>query len=198
MSSLSPIILPLTYILVRHEGEGFWGSRIFYEILIPSIASGAITYLYYYTDYSLILIGSGGIFSSVSDLLQLLSAFYLAGLAAIATFGSPAMEQGLRGGNAYIFKWDNEMGRKIPIILSRRAFMTRQFGYLAWMSIILFIIISLFESFQNIPFVFDEIWRDALNIALVFIGLSMFLNIVFVSGSAIVFFISRVNKDEAV
>ena len=193
MKFKSQILFPANYLYINHTDD----KRQLREIFLPLIPASLFTLIYVLSRFKLSLIGDEGIFSSVSDLLQLLSAFYLAGLAAIATFGNENLNKSLRGGEAYIYKWSNSMQRKEKVVLSRRAFLTRQFAYLSWMSIIAFLIISLFESSQEIIIIKNTNLINAINSILCFIGIYIVSNIIYVSSSAILFLASRLNKDEA-
>ena len=193
MKFKNQILFPANYLFINHEDN----KRQEREIMFPLIPAILFTFIYILSSFKLSLIGEEGIFSSMSDLLQLLSAFYLAGLAAIATFGNENLNKSLRGGDAFIYTWNNAMQRKEKVVLSRRAFLTRQFAYLSWMSIIAFLVISVFESSKDIILIKSTIAINIINCLLCFIGVYVVSNIIYVSSSAILFLASRLNKDEA-
>lgn len=197
MWAILQVFWPLSYLLVKHDGMERFGSRVSIEILIPTIIGFIFSFFATYILKDFVLIGDNGAFSSIADLCQLLAAFFLAALAAVATFGNPELEKRLRGAPAYIYRWSKEMDRPKKVYLTRRAFLTRQFGYLSWVSIILFIAISAFEASSNIQIITNVDLLHISNFILAGLGMAVFINILFVTASAIIFFISRLNEEEA-
>ncbi|ENM5837650.1 hypothetical protein NTE16_001797 [Vibrio mimicus] len=76
------------------------------------------------------LIGDKSLVSLVNGLLQILSGFYIASMAAVATFQKEGMDDKLDG------KATTLNGKSV----SRRQFLTYLFGYLAYMSILMYFI----------------------------------------------------------
>lgn len=194
----SYIIYPTNYLRIWVEIPGAFQSKFHAEIVIPAIISTLLTVIYFIMGQSVLLIGPSGIFSSVADLCQLLAAFFLAALAAIATFGNPHLDKGLRGGAAKIYRWNNSLERREPVELTRRAFLSNLYGYLAWVSIIFFICISIFEACADIEFPINNyLILNAFNYFLIFFASFLFIHIIFVSIIGIVFLIDRINDERA-
>jgi len=74
------------------------------------------------------IMGERGLIQLINELLQVLVGFYVASLAAVATFASPALEQ--RSQNLYF------QGKP----LRRRAFLCYLFGYLSVLSLALYVV----------------------------------------------------------
>ena len=74
-------------------------------------------------------------FESISTFVQVLPGFYIAALAAIASYSNPFVDNAMAGSPPYLEEVDNRGTRKS--YLSRRRFLTLMFGYLAAISIIL-------------------------------------------------------------
>lgn len=192
------LLRPTSYIRVWIDYPKFSQSKFFAEIFVPIIISIFLTSFYFFSGQQVALIGPQGFFSSVADLCQLLAAFFLAALAAIATFGNAELDKGLRGAPAKFYRWSNTVERNEPIELSRRAFLSKLYGYLAWASIFLFIAISVFESTQDIKFPIPS--NTALNVFngfVIFSGIFYFVHIIFVAIIGVVFLIDRINNEEA-
>lgn len=80
--------------------------------------------------------GDKGYVSLITGLLQMLTGFYIAALAAVATFPSETLEQPLDGSPAILN--ETRRGKKKPVSLKRRAFLCFLFGHLALLSICLY------------------------------------------------------------
>lgn len=78
------------------------------------------------------LVGSNGLVGSLLALVSTLPGFYFAGLAAVATFGSPTMDQEMPAPAPEV-----EMrvrGQQVPFKLTRRLFLSYLFSYLVILS----------------------------------------------------------------
>jgi hypothetical protein len=192
---LRQLFVPFSYLLVRQNELSFFQSRALFEVIAPLIIGLLFSFLYL-IGFRPTLIGAGGLFSSISDLCQLLAAFFLAALAAVATFSNENLDKGVRGGKATIKQWSNEMQRNVEIEISRRAYLTRMLGFLAWLALVQFVVISIFESMEGFVFLSSVIAVNLINSILFGLGVAVFLNMWIVTASAIIFFISRLNSDE--
>jgi uncharacterized membrane protein len=103
-----------------------------------------------------------GLLGSITNFFQSMPGFYIAALAAIATFPSESMNRPMRDPAPYLLKdvseKDIDSNRDI---LSRRRFLCYMFAYLAFISIVFFfmsVLLSFLYSF-NI-FIIDSFWLD--------------------------------------
>ncbi len=79
---------------------------------------------------------------SFSNLLTILPGFYIAALAAIATFSAPTMDTSLEGHEAYLHSRE---GEEKKLYLTRRRFLCLLFGYLSFLSFTLYLVIAIFK-----------------------------------------------------
>lgn len=121
---------PLSYLLIKHE-EKSW-----YDFRIPFAVSLIITIAYYHHANKIALIATNGLLLQVNGLLQVLIGFYIAALAAVATFASPSIDEVMAGDPPTLV--EKFRGQKITVQLTRRRFVCYLFGYLALVSFMLF------------------------------------------------------------
>ncbi|EIC3510599.1 hypothetical protein ACSRB9_10990 [Salmonella enterica] len=124
MSLLSKIITPIDYLMISHS-EKKW-----FDFILPITVSCIAVIIINILPKNISLIGKDSLISLVNGILQILSGFYIASMAAVATFQKKGM--------------DNIMDGVAPTLrgkkLTRRRFLTYLFGYLAFMSITLYFV----------------------------------------------------------
>ncbi|EPA7635288.1 hypothetical protein ACRV44_000393 [Klebsiella pneumoniae] len=124
MSLFAKIITPVDYLMISHN-EKKW-----FDFILPVIASIIIVSIINILPKNISLIGKDSLVSLVNGILQILSGFYIASMAAVATFQKKGM--------------DNIMDGVAPKLrgksLTRRRFLTYLFGYLAFVSIMLYFV----------------------------------------------------------
>lgn len=81
------------------------------------------------------IFGDHGIVQGVNGLLQILTGFYIASLAAVATFNKQSMDEVMPGEPPIV----DVRGGKIEQ-LTRRRFVCSMFGYLAFISLFVYLI----------------------------------------------------------
>ncbi|ELY3762635.1 hypothetical protein SM084_003030 [Cronobacter sakazakii] len=121
---------PLSYLLIKHD-EKNW-----YDFKIPCAVSLIVTIVYHYHANKIGLISSNGLLLQVNGLLQVLIGFYIAALAAVATFSSQSIDEVMAGDPPTLV--EKFRGQKITVELTRRRFVCYLFGYLALVSFMLF------------------------------------------------------------
>lgn len=97
-----------------------------------------------------------------SQLLMILPGFYIAALAAIATFPSPTMDQGLDGSEAKLKS--REHGADVERKLTRRRFLCLLFGYLSFLSLVLALLSGLPYSLDPARFFQAVEWHNLCRI----------------------------------
>lgn len=100
--------------------------------------------------------------ASSSQFLMILPGFYIAALAAIASFPSQIMDQGLDGSEARLKS--REHGADIERKLTRRRFLCLLFGYLSFLSLVLALLSGLPPSLDPARFFQDAEWRNLCRI----------------------------------
>ncbi|WP_165220357.1 hypothetical protein [Affinirhizobium pseudoryzae] len=91
-----------------------------------------------------------------SDLLSILTGFFVASLAAVATFGGDEMNQPMPGSSPMLLK---HSGSAPPEELTRRRFLCFLFGYLAFTS--LGIYLGGFAYFAVQAYILEKYWPDS-------------------------------------
>lgn len=123
MGAINKILTPVDYIRIKHPEK-----RVF-DFWIPLILSVIISVFLYILDKPIPILPKDGLVSVVNGILQILSGFYIASMAAVATFQKPGMDSKMDGTPPTL------KGKE----LTRRKFLTYLFGYLAFTSIFMYL-----------------------------------------------------------
>lgn len=107
-----------------------------FDYLYPILAVSLLLAVYYVVDFDVVYFGESGVLSQINDLVGFLSGFFIAALAAVATFDGPGMDK-VTPGQPFVIK-QKYKGKYIEVSLSRRRFLSLLFGYLAFIAIILY------------------------------------------------------------
>lgn len=124
MSTFKKILTPINYVRIKHPEK-----RVF-DIFIPLIIAILITIFIFSLDTPIPIISKDGLISVINGILQILSGFYIASMAAVATFQKSGMDSIMDGAPPTL------KGKE----LTRRKFLTYLFGYLAFSSIMMYLI----------------------------------------------------------
>lgn len=123
MKVLGQLVTPTRYLRIRAEG----GDKLWVDFGLPAIATALVTAFWIWRPALIPMSGGQGLVSGVSGLMQILVGFYVATLAAIATFPASSLD---------------ELTNRITLDkkpLKRRRFLAYLFGHLAFLSILLVI-----------------------------------------------------------
>ncbi len=123
MKALRRLLYPLNYWLIKHP-EKKW-----YDFIFPAILTVLFLFFYISMPLSVCLSGPEGILTAIMNLLQMLIGFYIASLAAVATFNKPGMDDLMRGTPPTLMT--KVRGKKQSKELTRRRFLCLLLGYLA-------------------------------------------------------------------
>ena len=130
-------------------------------------------------DTNINFLGDNGVIQLVNAILQILAGFYIASLAAVATFSRPEMDNVMQGIAPQL------KGKP----LTRRVFVTHLFGYLAFMSIFLYFVGGIAKMINpTTPL------AHYLVLALEFIYLALLFNILFVTSLGLFYMIARIHR----
>lgn len=125
--SESRLLRPLLYFCIQHK------AKCIYDVAIPCLSVICVLFFYHIWCIPLKLYD---VAMSTSSLLGVLPGFYIAALAAIATFNGKSIDGKIDGDNPpTLFSSENGISKKRE--LSRRRFLCFLFGYLAFISIVL-------------------------------------------------------------
>lgn len=107
-----------------------------YDFIYPLIIGTSITAFLFFYPLPINIFGPNGLLSLIVNILQILTGFYIASLAAVATFNKGDMDEHMKGETATLTVI--KRGVKLPEKLTRRRFLCLMFGYLAFISILLY------------------------------------------------------------
>jgi len=124
MSAVSKILTPINYVRIKHAEK-----RVF-DLWTPILLSIGTGITLFCLEKPVNLINKDGLISVINGILQILSGFYIASMAAVATFQKDGMDS-IMAGSPPTLK---------GVELTRRKFLTYLFGYLAFASILLYFI----------------------------------------------------------
>ena len=134
------LLQPLKYLTIKHE------EKKRYDFWYPLTISFVVVAIYWFIDKPFSILGKNGLVPQINGLLQILIGFYIASLAAIATFSNKNIDSVMDGTPPTVKEKFNRKYRDIPLI--RRRFLCYLFGYLALSGFILFgvgLIMTLFS-----------------------------------------------------
>lgn len=126
---------PVAYLFIKEPS----GGKKYIDWYIPSIVASLFTLLYFFLPIQPEITGEKGAITSIQGFLQIMPGFYLAALAAVATFNKTDL--------------DRTMPKPAPKIcvkrrdtfelesLTRRSFLNYLFGYLTFLSLFLYVIL---------------------------------------------------------
>jgi hypothetical protein len=124
------LLAPLGYLRIKHK------EKLWYDLWYPLISSLIITMCYAFMEAPFSILGKSGLIPQINGLLQVLIGFYIAALAAVATFSSPTIDEPMAGDPPTIE--EKYRGKWITVELIRRRFLCYLFGYLALVSFAVF------------------------------------------------------------
>lgn len=119
---LLKLMKPLCYLKIKHE------QKFIVDCYIPIFFAISAMLAIYAVPLPIAFLGKSGLISLINGLFQMLIGFFVASLAAVATFQRVGMDE-LMQGNCTTLN-----GR----LITRREFLCYMFGYLAFMSIVVY------------------------------------------------------------
>lgn len=116
---LKKLLKPLIYLKIKHE------QKRFIDFYVPSLIGAIALLLIDISPVPINIIGQGSLVAHVNGLLQMLIGFFVASLAAVATFQRDGMDEVMQG--------------EAPLLndeeVTRRQYICYMFGYLAFVSL---------------------------------------------------------------
>jgi hypothetical protein len=120
----------LSYLQIRHPAK--WR----YDFLYPALAAVLLGSVIILAGPNLNMAGERGVLDQLNGLLGILVGFFIAALAAVATFDRPSMDDPMPGISPTMAV--KEKGVSYKVSLSRRIFLSQLFGYLTVASLLVF------------------------------------------------------------
>jgi len=122
--------MPLSYLRIDRRG------KVFDELVLPLFFLLLTFLVFWLLDWKIVVFGSSGLVSGVGSYLQVVTGFYIASLAAVATFNQKNMDVRMAGDSPTLtVEWK---GRRLEEQLTRRRFLCFLFGYLSFLSIFVY------------------------------------------------------------
>jgi len=132
VSAASRLLAPLAYLRIEHP------AKLKYDFMIPAVLAAVGGALFYFVPHGPPIFGSTGLVALVNNLLQVLTGFFIASLAAVATFNKEGMDATMPGDPPKLQVMDR--GTRRMINLSRRRFLSLMFGYLSFLSLFIYVL----------------------------------------------------------
>lgn len=143
-------------------------SKATYDFVLPILGAFIVTVAAWFFEFSFGMFDDVGFVPGIINLLNLLIAFFIAALAAVATFDRPGLDDQMKGEPARM-KRRGRSGDGVVKVLTHRQFIAYLFGYLSFISILflLFIFIVRLIGPIVIRFINENTDSDIVNIILV-------------------------------
>jgi hypothetical protein len=133
------LIVPLNYLRITHP------EKIKFDLIFPAVFACLFFLPAFSAQFRADVASSIDLVSRSSDLLSILTGFFIAALAAVATFGGEEMNQQMPGSSPMLLP--RRHGGPEP--LSRRRFLCYLFGYLAFTSLAIYMAGFVFYALQK-------------------------------------------------
>ncbi len=157
---LHPLLRPFAYLGIKHGSA----LPLWINWVIPIVICLASTSVLYKLVPAAALLSDNGFVARVLGFVQSLAGFYMAALAAIATFNNSDMDRFMPGKPPTMDIIHN--GAPANIKLTRRRFLSSMFAYLTLISILLTLAsIGALAIGCNLPKWFDGQWNWAIKLA---------------------------------
>jgi len=151
--AVKQLCAPMRYLRIS-QGNGLFKSKLTYDLVIPVGLAAVSTSLTWYLSATLGMFSTSGLVPGLINLLNLMIAFFIAALAAVATFDKPSLDEDMKGDPA-VLTLRTAKGEKRLHKLTNRQFICYIFGYLSFASIML--IAALYIARQVGPLVLERV-----------------------------------------
>jgi len=135
VEAVKQLLTPLNYLRIQYS------QRCLFNIIIPLLITTLLLSGLIVLPKPINIFGNNGLISVITGFIQILVGFYIAALAAVATFQKEGLDSLLAGEGATLLV--QRQGIKKNIQLTRRKFVCYLFGYLAFLGIALYFIGSI-------------------------------------------------------
>lgn len=183
---LRTLFAPLNYLRARNPDKLRW------DWVIPVAVAVVGTACLFLLPKPIPVLGDKGLIYWVNELLKILVGFYIAALAAVATFASASLDQEIEG-EGVILEVERADGKEDKR-LSRRAFLSLMFGYLSLLAILLYcagLVVTILT--ENIRLI-DANWLPAMRAAFVFAYSLFFTQMLTVTLVALFYLSDRIHR----
>jgi hypothetical protein len=137
--AIKQLSVPINYLRI-HSGTDFIHSKATYDFVMPGLLACATWTFFWWLSLSFAIFDHPVLVKRIADLLTLMIVFYMAALAAVATFDREGIDEPLEGEPATLKVPDpDDGGKRIEKVLTYRQFISYLFGYLSFLSLILYV-----------------------------------------------------------
>lgn len=187
LQTIFRLFSPLRYLKISHEAK--WA----YDYLLPFVLAVISVVALFSVRNRPPFFGSTGVVTYVSEILKFLSPFYIAALAAVATFDSPSIKASFKGKKPYII--ENERGELKRNELNRRQFLSLAFGYLALVSLLMYFL-GYVAWIVSINISLTGLESTVVEICFSFAYLFVFYNLLTTTMLGLFYLSDRLHRDE--
>lgn len=138
---------PLRYLTIT-QGHGLLTSKLTYDFVLPIVVGVLAALAEWKLSVSLGFFSDKGMVTDILSLLNLLIAFFIAALAAVATFQRPGLDDAMKGEPA-ILRRRNKRGVRVEHVLTHRQFVCYLFGFLSFTSLMMLIGLYVLRMFRS-------------------------------------------------
>ncbi|NQE62392.1 hypothetical protein E1H18_2648 [Caulobacter sp. RHG1] len=139
------LLVPCNYLRIKH-GDSVLASKFVYDFILPGILTVLTVAGCWWLGIPMTFDKQPNLVNNITQLLALMIGFYLAALAAVATFDRAGIDSPLKGGDAILWVRDHNGGGRVKKTLSYRKFISYMFGYLSFLSLNLFILVLILSQ----------------------------------------------------
>lgn len=181
------LLTPVAYLRIRHPVKPW------FDWYIPAAISIAVFCAIFYAPEPVRIFGEGGLVFIVTDLIKMLIGFYIAALAAVATFSREGMDDELLGDPAILPV--RRKGVPKDSRLTRRRFLSYLFGYLALAGLVLYFSGAATSLFgPNLALLQAAKWGSALKWLFVFVYIFITANLLTTTLLGLHFLTDRIHR----
>lgn len=180
------LFIPLSYLRIKNNAK-----RVV-DFYIPAMLSVILTTSIALLPFHVPVFGDHGLVTLITNLLQILAGFYIAALAAVATFQSPVLDEPLDGEPAILDVKRRGSNQEIP--LTRRSFISYLFGYLSLMSIVIYLFGGLSSIFAHDIPVSSSFGMICLRYLFILIFTAMTANLITVTLLGLYYLTDRIHR----
>lgn len=189
--SLRRLSTTLNYLRIEREG------KLTDEVFLPLLLATATFAFFYLLDWNVQIFGSSGLISAIVGLLQMVAGFYIASLAAVATFKKASMDDPMPGAPTVLHV--RRRNRIKEEQLSRRRFLCFLFGYLSFLSFFLYLLGTIMNlAAPEIELSLSSEYHGAVKWVGTFVFLFIFYNLIITTLLGLYYMTDRIHRSAAV
>lgn len=183
------LLKPLDYLRIHHREKSL------FDWILPTSITIICVIAIIALPAPINVFGDDGLLSVVTGLLQILTGFYIASLAAIATFNKEGMDAVMDGVPPTLMI--TQRGEKVQKLLTRRTFLCLMFGYLAFMSLFIYFVGSGANLLsENARIIIPDGFHSPARIAFIALYLLLFSNLMVTTLLGLYYMADRIHRDD--